>query len=439
MSDTYRQPIYNLKSVVQETGIRPDTLRAWERRYGLPEPARTEGRHRLYSQRDIEIVKWLLDRQQEGLRIKGAVELWRSLEADGQEPLQPHPMSAVSLAPEPVGQTIAELRQAWINACLAFDEREAEKTLTQAFALYPPEIICLDLLREGIAQIGQGWYAGNITVQQEHFASALTMRRMAALLLAAPPPTRPGRILVACPPKEEHAFGLLLLTYLLRRRGWEVLYLGANVPILQLEKVLSTTRPSLAVSMALQLPTAATLLEMALFLQREGVPLAFGGRIFNRLPTLHTRIPGHFLGPSLELAAQSVEELMLTPRPTPTVNPILDTYRQAMTHYRERQLLIEADLMKLRPDFLDQPWSFIANRELARNVVAAMRLGDINFIEDSIDWVAGMSRNGHVTAETVGGYLGAYLEAARMHLDERGMPIVECLSRRIDVAAKEIK
>ncbi len=60
-------PIYNLKAVVQETGLKPDTLRAWERRYGsLPEPNRTGGGHRLYSQQDINTLKWLLARQDEG-------------------------------------------------------------------------------------------------------------------------------------------------------------------------------------------------------------------------------------------------------------------------------------------------------------------------------------------------------------------------------------
>jgi hypothetical protein len=81
---------------------------------------------------------------------------------------------------------------------------------------------------------------------------------------------------------------------------------------------------------------------------------------------------------------------------------------------------------------LQQTWSFLANRELARNIAAALALGDINLIDDSIDWVAGMSRNGHVTAETMNGYLSAYLQAAKMHLDERGAPIVDWLSRRID-------
>lgn len=61
-----RTPTFNLKAVVQETGIKPDTLRAWERRYGLPEPDRSTGGHRLYSQRNIDTLRWLIARQEEG-------------------------------------------------------------------------------------------------------------------------------------------------------------------------------------------------------------------------------------------------------------------------------------------------------------------------------------------------------------------------------------
>ena len=72
-------PTYNLKVVIQETGIAADTLRAWERRYNLPTPKRSPGGHRLYSKRDIEIVKWLIARQNEGLSISRAVDLWNEL------------------------------------------------------------------------------------------------------------------------------------------------------------------------------------------------------------------------------------------------------------------------------------------------------------------------------------------------------------------------
>ena len=80
-------PTYNLKAVIKETGIAADTLRAWERRYGLPMPGRTPGGHRLYSKRDIEIIKWLMAKQGEGLSISRAVDLWNELTESGQDPL----------------------------------------------------------------------------------------------------------------------------------------------------------------------------------------------------------------------------------------------------------------------------------------------------------------------------------------------------------------
>ena len=81
-------PTYNLKAVVQETGLKADTLRAWERRYNLPRPQRTPSGHRLYSDRDIEILKWLVLRQEEGLSISRAVALWRRLESEHPDPLK---------------------------------------------------------------------------------------------------------------------------------------------------------------------------------------------------------------------------------------------------------------------------------------------------------------------------------------------------------------
>ena len=58
-----KTPIYNLKVVLKETGLKPDVLRAWERRYGIPTPERSQGGHRLYSEFDIALLKWLVVRQ----------------------------------------------------------------------------------------------------------------------------------------------------------------------------------------------------------------------------------------------------------------------------------------------------------------------------------------------------------------------------------------
>ena len=80
---------------------KPDTLRAWERRYGLPQPKRTAGGHRLYSQRDIDTLKWLVARQNEGMSISRAVELWNRLKEEGQDPLH-----APEFAPVPPVEAI---------------------------------------------------------------------------------------------------------------------------------------------------------------------------------------------------------------------------------------------------------------------------------------------------------------------------------------------
>ena len=216
-------PIFNLKAVVRETGLKPDTLRAWERRYGLPEPERTDSGHRLYSQRDIEILKWLMDRQQEGLSIGRAVDLWHQLEKELQDPLGGQPVEAKAPIIDPVDvrpagsgnypNQVDDFRRTWVDACLKFDEQRAEHILSQAFALFPLETVCLQVLQKGLSAIGEGWQQGRITVQQEHFASALALRRLEAMLAGMPAPLRSERILVGCPAEEEHTFIPLLHLY----------------------------------------------------------------------------------------------------------------------------------------------------------------------------------------------------------------------------------
>ncbi|MGB5844257.1 MAG: B12-binding domain-containing protein, partial [Anaerolineales bacterium] len=276
MNGPSKTPTYNLKVVIQETGLKPDTLRAWERRYGLPNPKRTAGGHRLYSQYDIEMIKWLIERQNEGLRINHAVELWRNFEETGQDPLQamPSPEQPKQTATPVVlsGVTLNEIREKWVAACLAFDEASAENLLAQAFARYPLETVCMEVLQKGLSAVGELWYSGESTVQQEHFASALAIRRLNALLAAAPPPSRRGKILAACPPGEEHIFPLLLITLFFRLRGWDVVYLGANVPLNKLNDAIQTSKPDLFISTAQQLYTAANLYEVAQFLQSEHIP-----------------------------------------------------------------------------------------------------------------------------------------------------------------------
>jgi len=423
------EPLFNLKAVVQQTGLKPDTLRAWERRYGLPSPVRSGGGHRLYTRRDIEVLRWLMARQHEGLSISRAVDLWRQMEAGGGDTL-PMPLPPSSTAePRFGGGMLDRLRQEWLAACLAYDGRRAEQAVAQAFALYPPETVCLELLQRALAQVGDLWQQGTATVQQEHLATELAIRQLEALLMAAPPATRPGQILAACPPQEYHTFGLLLLTLLLRRRGWAVVYLGANVPTEQLEATVAAVRPDLVILAALRLPSAVALLETARALQGR-VSIGYGGGVFNSLPALRSRIPGHFLGESVEVASRVVDSLMSGPRPAPGGEPIPAEARVALEHFRELRGLIEAKMGQAASAMGLSAWHLAhAHEEFALHLEAALALGDVALLDTGIAGVEQRLVQEGMPAGNLARYLHAYCQVAEEQLDERGDLILAWLRR----------
>ena len=428
-------PTYNLKVIVRETGIKPDTLRAWERRYGLPEPERTSGRHRLYSERDLEIVKWLMSRQEEGLSISRSVKLYRSMEKNGIDPLQESVARNGETAAVMTGTAVTDMRQAWIKACLSFDETAAEQILTQAFALYPPVMVCLEVLQKGLAEIGQLWYENKASVQQEHFASGLAMRRLNALVAAAPNPTRSERIIVACPAQESHVFSPLLLTLMLRYQGYEVIYLGANVPIARLESMIQMVRPSLIIMTAQQLYTAANLQRAAEFLQGEDVPVAYGGRIFNYVPAIRLQIPAHFLGEQLNDVIPGITRILSGNVPRLKVTSLPDTYKLSLIDYRAHQAAIENHVWALVGSDDENGINYEsvanANLHLSREIIAALQLGDINLLGSEISWVENLMQNYGMVPEMLRFYLIAYHAAANKYLGENGRILIDWLANII--------
>lgn len=427
-------PTYNLKVVVNETGIKPDTLRAWERRYGLPSPNRTSGGHRLYSDKDIAVIKWLLARQDEGLSISRAVKLWQSLEAEGEVPLFVPEYQEMTTAKwetaVPATNQIDDIRTAWIEACLRFDEPSAERILTQAFALYQPETVLTRLLQRALAEIGERWFQDKVTVQQEHFASALAMRRLNTLLAASPASTRSGRVLIGCPPHEDHTFAPLTLTIMLRYRGWELIYLGANVPLGRFVSTVESIKPNLIILTAQQLYTAAMLFEVAKNVAAEkNVMLAFGGRIFNTVPRLRQRIPGYFLGETLEEATQTVNRLLSFGMVPPAIKPVPDFYLKAAEVFRDQQALIEGHAWSLlKANGMSYEHYTNANLHLSRDIYAALTFGDIEFLSAEIAWAEKLLLNYSMPVVALRQYLQAYHTAAQEYLHGPAELVVDWLA-----------
>ncbi|HEX9029852.1 MAG TPA: MerR family transcriptional regulator [Anaerolineales bacterium] len=421
-------PAYNLKVVVKETGLTPATLRAWERRYHLFKPLRSQGGQRLYSEDEISLIKWLVARQNEGLSISRAVDLWRSQASQSPEQIQIP--SAAQTVPELGEGMLDQLRQTWREACLAFNEPEAELATAKALAIATPEVVCTQVLQKGLAELGEGWYAGTISAQQEHFASALVARRLNALFAVAPMPTQPDRLLAACPPGEDHDLALLMLAFILRWRGWEVIYLGADVPLAQLDVTLRATSPHLVLSVAQTLPGAASLLELAEFTNARSIPLAYGGGIFNTIPGLAERIPGHYLGRQVDAAPQVVEHLLTYRASQPASRPLPPAYAAAMAGFREKEALIVTRVRQiLQSSPIDPRYVEVANTNFSRAIVAALALGEINFLDYSAEWLNGLLENHGLSPTFAVQYYKAFHQAVQEQSGLQIEPVLEWLTR----------
>jgi len=425
-------PAFNLKVVLKETGLKADVLRAWERRYELPKPQRTPGGHRLYSEYDIETVKWLRDRQAEGLSISRAVEIWKEIIEEGRDPLGENSTTDVthSSVRLPGSETrLTALRQKWLEANLAFDSVKVDEVLNQAFAIYPIEMVCTEILQRGLSEIGNQWYQAAASVQQEHFASALASRRLETLIAATPRPTRPQTVLVGCPPGERHTFSALLLSLFVSRSGFRVIYLGADIPLEQMVETATATRAEMIVLVAQQLITAATLQTVALALQKQGLLVAYGGLIFNRVPRLRERIPAYFLGENLADAMLQIERLAAAPAAFPTIISTDEALRALSGVYREKRPQIEMALFrKLPKDGLRIDHLEAANSHLGNGLSAALDLGDPAFLEGDLEWVKRLLLGRQIPVDQILTYLHAYNHSLQKELGENAVPITGWIS-----------
>lgn len=430
-----KNPAFNLKVVLQETKIPADTLRAWERRYGLPQPERTAGGHRLYSQYDIETIKWLLERQTEGLSISRAVDLWNEHHNSGVDPLDgfsplPQSESAVPAIYVPPNTSLDSLRAKWIAACMKFSESNAEQVLNQAFSIFPVEAVCTEILQKGMAEIGSLWYENRASVQQEHFASGLAMRRLDSLLGASPAPTRNQTVLVGCPSNEWHTFTPLLLSLLLRRRGLNVVYLGANVPPEDFAETVESVRGKLLILVSQTLVSAAALQVTAQSLADLNTVIGYGGRIFTVLPNLTERIAGRYLGDSIATALDSVESILQMKGATKD-NPAV----RATKKYLEAHRFFNSERMRIESTVIESARSQSINLEglsagiqyLGDNIAAALQLGDMEYVTNEMEWLKTLLQAHERPAQELVDFMEIYSRAVDKHINGQGEPIKKWL------------
>jgi DNA-binding transcriptional MerR regulator len=294
-------PVYNTQAVVQLTGVPAPTFRAWERRYGVPRPARLPGGQRLYSERDVALIRWLHDRTAEGMTISRALRLLQARQAE------------TAPRPEPTARTFAQLQRELIERLADFDAAGAEAVIAEAFALYPVDDVCLELFQPTLVEIGERWHAGLLSVAAEHFATHLIRRRLLSLLQVYETHRHGPPIVLACPAEEQHELGLLFVALFLARRAWPVLYLGASVPAEDLRAVVRRLQPRLVILSATTEEAAHRLVATAELLAMLPEPrprLAYGGQAFDRPNPAPRTTLGIYLGPDARTAADRADVLL---------------------------------------------------------------------------------------------------------------------------------
>jgi len=215
-----REPKYTIKTVAKITGVGAATLRAWEKRYGIPVPLRSPSRYRLYSDADVREIRWLVARLEQGIPPRQAARLAIERRAAGV-PLEEDGPSVE------IPALISDLR----TACLAYDEDTAQGVLQRAASILRPHEVFRAVVLPAVALVGRDWLAGLVNVAQEHFTSGLTRRFALRLmdLYQAPPGVPP--VVCACAPGELHELGLLAVALELRRRGHPIVNLGQTTPV----------------------------------------------------------------------------------------------------------------------------------------------------------------------------------------------------------------
>jgi len=285
-----------IAQVEQLTGVGAHTLRAWERRYGVPVPDRTGGRQRMYSTADVQMVRRMRELSMRGVPLAKAAET-----VLGGQSGQVYANAGMTQA----------LASNLVEALLGWDEAEASRLWVEA-------LDSLDLLSAfervivpAMKEVGTAWHEGVATVAQEHFATNFVRARLDLLSRQVQPLPGAPAVLLACLEGEHHELGLLMLAVTLRFQGVRTIYLGQDVPTEDLLRTAEDSQPDV-VAVNAGSPAGAALVPGLATRLAAAAPLTtlvFGGYAFDSDPALR-EVPGaRYGGPDLRSAASLIISL----------------------------------------------------------------------------------------------------------------------------------
>jgi len=212
--------MYSIKAVAQATGLTVETLRAWERRYGVVAPNRDASGRRVYRPEDVLRLRRLREATERGHPIGRLAELSEERLARLLDESPDRRAQATSNAF--VGRML--------TAAQHFRSAECEQTLTLAIAMLPPQQLVADVLQPLLREVGERWHRGELAVSQERLVSTTVRRHLGLMLDAYDRNARRPPIVFCTLPGERHELGLLMTAMLCASRGFKTHYLGPELP-----------------------------------------------------------------------------------------------------------------------------------------------------------------------------------------------------------------
>ncbi|MFC2119652.1 MerR family transcriptional regulator [Bacteroidota bacterium] len=233
MENMYKYPI---KVVSQMTGLSAFVIRAWEKRYNVVIPSRTDTNRRLYSEDDIEKLKLLNDAVQKGHNIGGIAKLSiAELKSVLERKSERSNMLKESSAE--IYSDINSIISNSIEAIKAYDARTFETILLKASSKMSQPVLIENLIIPLVYKVGDMWHDGTIRVANEHLASAVIRSFLTNLIEQHIPAENAPIIISATPRGQDHELGALIAGVVAAAVGWKVIYLGPNLPVEEIAAV----------------------------------------------------------------------------------------------------------------------------------------------------------------------------------------------------------
>jgi DNA-binding transcriptional MerR regulator/methylmalonyl-CoA mutase cobalamin-binding subunit len=301
-----RHPI---RVVAQRTGLTPDVLRAWEKRYGVVKPVRSETGQRLYTDSDVEHLRQLRRATESGRSIGQLVELelgelGRLVEEDASHRRESERMRVDEASDEAAGHLVSAL-----EAVRGLEAGDLDAVLVKAALRLGSasflEHVAVPLLRE----VGDSWHRGEIGVAHEHLASSATQRVLGWLLWSGTPNREGPSIVIATLAGQRHELGALLCSAVAGEEGWRVVYLGADLPADEIARA-AAVRNASVVALSLVYPPREPRIARELKVLRSMLPevtILVGGQAAASYSSVLEEIGARHVGELSDLRAALLE------------------------------------------------------------------------------------------------------------------------------------